>query len=77
MGNDELESALGMQANTKLARNILLFLGDGMGVSTLTAARILKGQLRGETGEEGKLYMETFPHHGLAKVNTPSYLPKF
>ena len=33
------------------ARNVILFLGDGMGVSTVTAARILEGQLRGESGE--------------------------
>ena len=33
------------------AKNIILFVGDGMGVSTVTAARILEGQLRGEPGE--------------------------
>ena len=26
------------------AKNVILFVGDGMGVSTLTAARILQGQ---------------------------------
>ena len=39
-----------------------------MGMSTVTAARILKGQLAGRTGEEEKLAFETFPHLGLAKV---------
>ena len=29
------------------ARNVILFVGDGMGVATVTAARILEGQLRG------------------------------
>jgi alkaline phosphatase len=28
-------------------KNVILFLGDGMGVSTVTAARILEGQLLG------------------------------
>ena len=28
------------------AKNVILFIGDGMGVSTVTAARILEGQLR-------------------------------
>jgi alkaline phosphatase len=29
------------------AKNAILFIGDGMGISTVTAARILEGQLRG------------------------------
>ena len=28
-------------------KNVILFLGDGMGVSTVTAARIFEGQLMG------------------------------
>ncbi|NRD74989.1 alkaline phosphatase [Shewanella sp. VB17] len=50
------------------AKNIILFVGDGMGVSTITAARILEGQLKGETGEENSLSFETLPHLGLAKT---------
>ncbi|MFT7492506.1 MAG: alkaline phosphatase, partial [Pseudohongiellaceae bacterium] len=44
------------------AKNVILFVGDGMGVSTLTAARILQGQQNGDSGEEGYLSFETFPH---------------
>ena len=36
----------------KKAKNVILFIGDGMGISTLTAARIFEGQSRGESGEE-------------------------
>ena len=43
------------------ARNVILFVGDGMGVSTVTAARILEGQLRGERGEENVLSFEELP----------------
>ncbi|XP_045521928.1 membrane-bound alkaline phosphatase-like [Pieris brassicae] len=50
------------------ARNIVLFLGDGMSVPTLTAARTLLGQRNGRTGEEAELYFETFPTLGLAKT---------
>lgn len=50
------------------ARNLILFIGDGMGVSTVTAARILEGQLRGEYGEENLLSFEHFPHTALAKT---------
>ena len=50
------------------ARNVILFLGDGMGISTVTAARIFDGQSRGETGEENSLSFETFPHVALVKT---------
>ncbi|PKG57096.1 alkaline phosphatase [Shewanella sp. Choline-02u-19] len=50
------------------AKNIILFVGDGMGVSTVTAARILEGQLKGQTGEENSLSFETLPYLGLAKT---------
>ena len=50
------------------AKNVILFIGDGMGVSTVTAARILEGQLRGESGEENNLSFDLFPYTGLAKV---------
>ena len=43
-------------------KNVILFIGDGMGVSTLTAARILEGQLRGESGEENRLSFENFAY---------------
>uniref|UniRef100_A0A672MVH4 Alkaline phosphatase n=1 Tax=Sinocyclocheilus grahami TaxID=75366 RepID=A0A672MVH4_SINGR len=66
-------SALSRKHNTNVAKNILLFLGDGMGVTTITAARILKGQLQNRSGEETIMNMDTFPFVGLAKV-THSFL---
>lgn len=53
-----------------VARNVILFVGGGMGISTVTAARILEGQLRGETGEENELSFEAFPNLALAKTYT-------
>ena len=50
------------------ARNVILFIGDGMGVSTVTAARIFDGQSRGETGEENVLSFERFPRTALVKT---------
>lgn len=47
--------------------------GDGMGTSTVTAARILKGQLNGHTGEEAELSFETFPYTSLVKVRFTTY----
>ncbi len=52
------------------AKNVILFVGDGMGVSTVTAARILEGQRRGEPGEENRLAFENLPHLALAKTYT-------
>jgi alkaline phosphatase len=49
-------------------KNVILFVGDGMGVSTLTAARILEGQLTGAMGEENNLSFELFPYTGLSKT---------
>ncbi len=50
------------------AKNVILFIGDGMSISTLTASRILEGQLRGESGEENYLSFERFPFTALSKT---------
>ena len=52
----------------KRAKNVILFVGDGMGVSTVTAARILAGQLQGGMGEENMLSFDRFPYTALAKT---------
>ncbi|XP_025265783.1 alkaline phosphatase [Camponotus floridanus] len=51
-----------------VARGIVLFVGDGMGMSTLTAARILSGQRRGNPGEETQLAWDNFPAVALART---------
>jgi alkaline phosphatase len=65
-------SATDSAKKTKLrkgkAKNVILFIGDGMGVSTLTAARIFEGQQRGESGEENRLSFEEFPFSALSKT---------
>ncbi|XP_077964411.1 intestinal-type alkaline phosphatase [Gasterosteus aculeatus] len=71
-----LHTALNVQRNLKRAKNVILFLGDGMGLPTVTAARILKGQLAGKSGEETSLVMDTFPHLGLSKTyNVDQQMP--
>ena len=47
---------------------MILFIGDGMGVSTVTAIRILDGQQKGMPGEENVLSFERFPHVALSKT---------
>lgn len=62
-----------LQDDLPRAKNVILFVGDGMGVSTVTAARILDGQRRGMPGEENSLSFEHFPFTGLVKTyNTDS-----
>lgn len=58
------------------ARNLILFVGDGMSFATVAAARILEGQKRGESGESNLLYFETFPHTAFSKTyNTDRQSP--
>ena len=58
------------------ARNVILFIGDGMGISTITAARIYAGQQRGLSGEEYILPFETFGNVALVKTyNTNAQVP--
>ena len=53
---------------TAKAKNVILFIGDGMGISTITAARIFDGQSKGMTGENNKLSFEEFPNLSLVKT---------
>ena len=58
------------------AKNVILFVGDGMGISTITAARILAGQQQGLDGEEYSLSFEKFPDTALVKTyNTDAQVP--
>lgn len=58
------------------ARNVILFLGDGMSLTTVAAARILEGQRKGGPGEENLLSWEHFPHTAFSKTyNTDSQTP--
>ena len=59
-----------------LTGQVVLFLGDGMGVTTVTAGRILAGQKAGKAGEEHRLSFETFDHVALVKTyNTDMQVP--
>ncbi|MCP9222000.1 alkaline phosphatase [Erythrobacter sp. LQ02-29] len=63
-------------APTGQAKNVILFIGDGMGISVITATRILAGQRQGQTGEEYALPFEKFPHVALVKTyNTDAQVP--
>lgn len=58
------------------AKNIILFIGDGMSLGTITAGRIYGGQQSGRTGEENILAMDTLPHVAISKTyNTDMQTP--
>ena len=71
-----LALALVLASCQSYAKNVIFFLGDGMGISTVTAARIYAGQTAGATGEEYSLAFEEFPHLALIKTyNTDAQVP--
>lgn len=67
-GLQALQQAKQTQAINKRAKNVILFVGDGMGVSTVTAARIFAGQQRGGDGEGYQLSFEKFPYLAMSKT---------
>jgi alkaline phosphatase len=52
------------------AKNVILFIGDGMGIATITAARIYAGQQKGVDGESYRLAMEQLPYSAFSKTYT-------
>jgi len=54
--------------STAPAKNLILFIGDGMGISTITAGRIFDGQSLGLKGEEHSLAFEDFANVALVKT---------
>ncbi|XP_068249188.1 alkaline phosphatase-like [Palaemon carinicauda] len=68
LGREEIEEALQRPKLTNVAKNVILFLGDGMGITVNTAGRIYKGQKQGQSGEEGYLVWDRFPNLGLLKT---------
>jgi alkaline phosphatase len=58
------------------AKNLILFVGDGMSLTTVAAARIYEGQQQGQSGEEHRLAWENFPDTALSRTyNTDSQTP--
>lgn len=55
------------QLNVNTAKNIIMFLGDGMSLQTVAATRMYMG------GEELSLSFEKFPHFGLSKTYAVNY----
>ncbi|KFO54869.1 Intestinal-type alkaline phosphatase, partial [Corvus brachyrhynchos] len=65
-----IEASFKLQPRIRTAKNLILFLGDGFGIPTITATRILKGQQQGKLGPETPLALDAFPYVALSKVNS-------
>ncbi len=67
----ELSRKIAEQQNVTRAKNIVLFVVDGLSVPTITASRIHEGQLRGVDGESNVLSFEALlPYTALSKTYT-------
>ncbi|NXQ55663.1 PPBI phosphatase, partial [Anthoscopus minutus] len=63
-----IEASFKIQPRIRQAKNLLLFLGDGFGIPSITATRILKGQQQGKLGPETPLALDAFPYVALSKT---------
>lgn len=69
-GQAILEELLSRKDNMNHAKNVILFLGDGMSFPTVAATRAYMG------GEEENLSFEKFPYTGFSKVTRASHRPR-
>jgi hypothetical protein len=63
-GQRMLKEALDKKVNTKVAKNLIILVADGMSIPTQMATRVYKG------GKEEVLSFEKFPYVGLSKVSS-------
>lgn len=76
IGQETLAARRAVKPDTHRAKNVIMFLGDGMDPTTVAAARIYDGQTRGQPGEENYLSFERFPYVAMSKTyNTNAQVP--
>ncbi|XP_050689642.1 alkaline phosphatase-like isoform X3 [Eriocheir sinensis] len=69
---EKIRKAIGQEVNTGRAKNIVLFVGDGLRLPVSTAARLYKGQQYGQSTEQSCLLWDKFPYTGLLKNYGPN-----
>jgi alkaline phosphatase len=70
----ELEARLALRPIEGRARNVILFVGDGMSIPTITASRIYEGQSRGVDGASNALTIDGLPYSALVRTYTANSL---
>uniref|UniRef100_A0A0K2VE44 Alkaline phosphatase n=1 Tax=Lepeophtheirus salmonis TaxID=72036 RepID=A0A0K2VE44_LEPSM len=73
LGIEDIKFKLSQSQNNGEVKNVILIIGDGMGINTITPGRIYKGQKAGKLGEEETLSWEYFPYTGLSKTYNTNY----
>jgi alkaline phosphatase len=64
----DLSARLNIEHRPQRARNVIVFIADGMSIPTIAAARIFDGQQSNRSGVENSLSFERFPHVALIKT---------
>ncbi len=64
----QLAARAALVPNTGKAKNIILMIGDGMGIPMITASRIRGGEVLGKDGVSNKLAFETLPYAALSRT---------
>lgn len=65
---DQLYEALQSRPKLGVAKNVILFLGDGMGISNVMASRVYNAQRLGKKFRDAQMSFEKFPYLGLSMV---------
>jgi len=73
LGQAEVQASLNFWPTWTPAKNVIIFIGDGMGISTHTAARFYKAQKLGKSITETKFSWEEFTTTGLIKTYNTDY----
>ena len=63
-----MKRVMARAANVNKAKNVILLVADGNGVTSVFATRIFEGQMYGKSGEGHELSYEKFPYVSLAKT---------
>lgn len=69
-----LDEALKQTPNTGRAKNVILFIGDGMGINSVTAGRIFAGQMHDKDGASYVLSFEDLPYTAFSKTYSTNNL---
>lgn len=69
LGQDDLHKYLALQPQTGVAKNVIMFVGDGMGITTETVTRFYMAQTQNKQIFDAKFSWDDMPYTGLSKVS--------
>lgn len=76
LGQDDLQKYLALQPQTGVAKNVIMFVGDGMGITTETVTRFYMAQTQNKQIFDAKFSWDEMPYTGLSKTyNTDAQVP--